>query len=213
MAKKPKKIQSVDSLLAGVERLYLQVMIGIVPPVFFLLAGWWGSLYFVPEEAVKFFALGGLLLGLFLDILRMRRWLRKAYTLPVGWFVVIYLFYSAGLFGFFMGVPVFNALLGIMGGYYVGICLRFAQKDQAEVEIAARRTALFAAAVLAVVCAASWTIAYLDPSTAANINGMFQLTRPISRENILLLSAFAGTGLVALEYFVTRATVKFARFM
>lgn len=213
MAKKPKKIQSVDSLLAGVERLYLQVMIGIVPPVFFLLAGWWGSLYFVPEEAVKFFALGGLLLGLFLDILCMRRWLRKAYTLPVGWFVVIYLFYSAGLFGFFMGVPVFNALLGIMGGYYVGICLRFAQKDQAEVEIAARRTALFAAGMLAAVCAASWTIAYLDPSTAANINGMFHLSRPISRENILLFSAFAGVGLAALEYFITRATVKFARFM
>ena len=213
MAKKSKKFQSVDSLLAGVERLYMQVMIGIVPPVFLLLAGWWGSLYFVPEEAVKFFALGGLLLGLFLDILFMRRWLRKAYTLPAGWFAAVYLFYSAGLFGFFMGVPVFNALLGIMGGYYVGICLRFAQKDKAEVEIAARRTALFAAGMLAAVCAASWTIAYLDPSTAANINGMFHLSRPISRENILLFSAFAGVGLAALEYFITRATVKFARFM
>ncbi len=213
MAKKKMEIRTVDKLLAGVERLFLQVVIGLVPPIFLLLAGWWGSLFFIPERSVKFFALGGLLLGLFLDILFMRRWLRKAYTLPVGWFVVIYLFYSAGLFGFFMGVPVFHVILGVVGGYYVGICLRFAQKDKAEVENAARRTAFFAAGVLAVVCIASWVIAYRDPSTAANINGMFHLSKAISRENILLFSAFAGAGLVVIEYFLTRATVKFARFM
>ncbi len=212
MAKKSDNFQSVDRLLDGVERLYLQVMIGLVPPILFLLAGWWGSLPFVAEDSIKFFALGGLLLGLFMDILFMRRWIRKAYTLPVSWFAAIYLFYSVGMYGFFMGVPIFNLLLGIMGGYYVGICLRHARKEKDEVEQVARRTALFAAGVMALVCLASWVIAYRDPSTAANINGMFHLSNPLSRESILLFSAFAGVGLVALEYFITRAIVKFARF-
>ena len=212
MAKKSENFQSVDRLLDGVERLFLQVMIGLVPPIFFLLAGWWGSLPLVAEESIKYFALGGLLLGLFMDILFMRRWIRKAYTLPVGWFVAVYLFYAVGMFGFFMGVPIFNLLLGIMGGYFVGICLRHARKQKDEVEQAARRTGFFAAGVMALACLASWVIAYRDPSTAANINGMFKLSNPLSSENILLLSAFAGVGLVALEYFITRAIVKFARF-
>ena len=99
-----------------------------------------------------------------------------------------------------------------MGGYYVGICLRHARKQKDEVEQAARRTGFFAAGVMALACLASWVIAYRDPSTAANINGMFKLSNPLSSENILLLSAFAGVGLVALEYFITRAIVKFARF-
>ena len=212
MAKKNENFQSVDRLLAGVERLYLQIMIGLVPPILFLLIGWWGSLPLVAEESIKFFALGGLLLGLLLDIVFMRRWIQKVYTLPVGWFVAVYLFYSVGMFGFFMGVPVFNLLLGVMGGYYVGICLRHARKEKDEVERAARRTGFFAAGVLAVACLASWVIAFRDPSTAANINGMFHLSNPLSRESILLLSAFAAVGLVALEYFITRATVRFARF-
>ncbi len=212
MAKKNENIQSVDHLLAGVERLYLQVMIGLVPPVLFLLMGWWGSLPLVAEESIKYFALGGLLLGLLLDIVFMRRWIRKAYTLPVGWFVAFYIFYAVGMFGFFMGVPILHVLLGIMGGYYVGICLRHARKEKDEVERVARHTALFTAGVMALVCLASWVIAYRDPWTAANINGMLHLSKPLSFESIMLFSACAGVGLVALEYSITRATVRFASF-
>jgi len=42
---------------------------------------------------------------------------------------------------------------------------------------------------------------------------MFNLKSEISRAAILGLSAAAGIGLVAIEYFLTRATVKFARFI
>jgi len=155
MAQKNKPAQTLNNLLAGVERLFLQIMIGLVAPVIFLLAGWWGSIPFVPEESIIFFALGGLLLGIFLDILFLHRWVRKAYSFPVIWFVLIYLFYSICLFGFFMGVPAFNLVMGLVGGYYVGLCMRHAIKDKNEVKSIAKRTALFAAFVLAVACAAS----------------------------------------------------------
>jgi hypothetical protein len=194
MEKKKREIQTADNLLGGVERLFMQVMIGLVPPVFFFLLGWWGSLPFAPEESIKFFALGGLALGLFIDILFMRRWLPKAYSLPVGWFVAFYLFYSIAMFGFFMGVPIFNLILGAVGGYYVGICLRYADKDKGAVERSARRTAFFTAGVLAVACIASWVIASLDASLAANIQGMFNLSKAISRENILLFSVSPEQG-------------------
>jgi hypothetical protein len=213
MAKKQTKVTTVDTMLAGVERLYLQVIIGLLPPALLLLTGWWGSYPFVAEENIKFFALGGVLVGILIDILFLRRWVRKAYTLPLGWFVAIYLIYSVCLFGFFMGVPLPNMLMGIIGGYYVGLCLRYANKDKTEVNQAARRTALFAAGVMALVCIASWVFAFLDASLAANINGMFHLKQALSRERILTYSVFGGIGLVVIDYFLTRWIVKFARFM
>jgi hypothetical protein len=213
MAEQNQKVNSVDKLLAGTERLFLLLMIGLLPVVVLFLLGWWGSLYITSEENIKFFALGGLMLGLLIDILFLRRWVRKAYSLPVGWFVVFYLFYSVCMFGFFMGMPILNVLIGLVGGYYVGLCLRSANKDKAEVEQAAKRTALFAAGVMAVVCLASWMLAFLEPTIAANVQGMLKLEQALSRERILAYSAFGGVGLVIVEYFLTRWMVKFARFM
>ncbi len=213
MAKQNQKVNSVDALLAGTERLFLLLLIGLLPVVVLFLLGWWGSLAITSEENVKFFALGGLMLGLLIDILYLRRWLRKAYSLPLGWFVVFYLFYSVCMFGFLMGLPLLNLFMGLIGGYYVGLCLRYAKKDKAAVEPAAKRTALFAAGVMALVCLASWMIAYLEPTIAANVQGMLKLDQALSRERILTYSAFGGLGLVVIEYFITRWMVKFARFM
>lgn len=213
MAKKVRQTQTVGALLAGAERLFLQIIIGLIAPVVFLLIGWWGSLLFVPEDSIKYFALGGLLVGLFIDMLFLRRWVRKAYTLPKTWFILVYLFYSICLLGFFMGVPVFNLFMGAVGGYYVGMCLRYANKDKTEVNSIARSIALFAAIVLALICIASLTIAYLDQSLAANIQGLFNLSSEVSRETILTVSAFGGILMVIVEYFLTRTMVKFACFM
>ncbi len=157
--------------------------------------------------------MGGLLAGLLLDLLFLRRWVRKAYSLPVVPFVLVYLFYNVCLLGFFMGVPVVNVLMGLVGGYYVGLCLRHTGQDKSAVARSAHRTALFAAGVMALVCLASWLIAYRDPSLAANIQGMFNLGPDFSRERILTYSVAGGVGLVALEYLMTRWMVKFARFM
>jgi hypothetical protein len=213
MAKENQKFNSVDSLLAGTERLFLLLIIGLLPVVVPFLLGWWGSLAITSEENVKYFALGGLMLGILIDILFLRRWVRKAYSLPVGWFVVFYLIYAAFLFGFLMGMPLLHLFLGLIGGYYVGLCLRYANKDKAAVDEAARRTALFAAGVMAVVCLASWMVAYLEPTIAANVQGMLNLKQALSRDRILIYSAIGGLGLVVIEYFITRWTVKFARFM
>jgi hypothetical protein len=213
MARKNKPVSSLNYLLSSVERLFLNIIIGLVAPIILMLAGWWGSLPFVPEGSIMYFALGGLLLGLLVDVLFLRRWVRKAYSFPVAWFVLVYLFYSVCLFGFFMGMPAFNLVMGVMGGYYTGLCLRHANRDQAAVEITARRTALFAAVVLGAVCLASWVLAYQEATIASEIKGMFSLKKEISRETILGLSAAAGIGLVVIEYYLTRAMVRFARFM
>ena len=210
---KDRKVNTVRSLLDGVERVFMMALIGLVAPIIGLLIGWWGSVPFVPETSIKYFALGGLLAGILADTLFLGRWVRKAYALPRTGFVLVYLFYSIGLFGFFMGIPVLNLFLGITAGYYVGICLRHKDADQPVVDKSAHQTALFAAAVMAVICIASLLIAYLDASLPANIQGLFNLEKTISKPVILAYSSLGGILLVVLEYFLTRATVKFSRFI
>lgn len=70
---------SLDKLMGRIERLFLAVVIGILPPVLFFLGGWWGSTPFVPEKQIPYYALGGLSVGLRLDIFfsgngRIERW-------------------------------------------------------------------------------------------------------------------------------------------
>ncbi len=213
MPGKTKKYATLNSMLAGIEKLFLSVVTGLVFPILLGLAGWWGSLPFVPESSIVYFALGGFLLGVLVDVVFLGSWVRKALSLPLIWPVLVYLFYSVGMFGFFMGVPAFNVMMGPLGGYYVGMRLRAANTQKDEVDRMAGQAGFFTAFILAIACAASLVIAALDPFLEANINGMFALANPISRTAILALSAAAGMGLVVLEYFITRAAVKFARFL
>ena len=213
MSGKTKKYSTLNVMLAGMERLFLMIIIGLVFPILLGLVGWWGSLPFVPERSIIYFALGGFMLGVLVDMVFLRFWTRNALRLPLIWPVLIYLFYSVGMFGFFMGVPAFNVAMGPVGGYYMGMRLRAKNSDKDEVEKTARQAGLFAALILAVACTASLVIAWLDPSLEANISGMFALTKPISKTTILALSGAAGVGLIILEYAITRAAVKFARFL
>ena len=212
MPGKTKKYSTLNTMLAGMERLFLMIMIGLVFPILLGLAGWWGSLPFVPENAIIYFALGGFMLGVLVDMVFLRFWTRNALRMPLIWPVLIYLFYSVGMFGFFMGVPAFNVIMGPVGGYYMGMRLRAKISDKDEVEKTAKQTGLFTALILAVACAASLVIAWLDPSLEANISGMFALAQPISKAPSSRFQARLGW-LVVLEYAITRAAVKFARFL
>lgn len=213
MQSKTRKYSTLNTMLAGMERLFLMIMIGLVFPILLGLAGWWGSLPFVPESSITYFALGGFMLGVLVDLAFLRSWARNALRLPLIWPVIIYLFYSVCMFGFFMGVPAFNAVMGLIGGYYMGMRLRAKNSDKQEVEHAAGQTGLFAALILAAACAASLLVAWLDPYLEANISGMLALAKPISKTAILAISGAAGAGLVVLEYAIARAAVKFARFL
>jgi hypothetical protein len=213
MAKKVKKYSTLDSMLAGIEKLFLSVIIGLVFPILLSLAGWWSSIPFVPEKSILYFALGGFMLGVLVDMVFLRFWTRNALRFPLLWPALVYLFYSVGMFGFFMGVPAFNFILGPIGGYLMGMRLRSSSAQKDEVEQTARRTGLFTAFILAVACIASITIAALSPSLKGDISGMFALSNPMSRTAILSLSAIAGIGMVILEYAITRAAVRFARFL
>lgn len=204
---------TLNDLLARIERLFLSVIIGFIFPILIGLIGWWGSIPFVSEDRILVYAMLGVLTGVLLDLLFLRRLTAKALTASILWPVAAYLFYSVVVFGFFMGVPVFNLLLGPVWGYFMGMRLRAERADKPAVAKAARQSAIFTSAVLAFAFLAALVIAYLDPSLEANIQGMFSLVEPIGKPTIFGLSAVGVLVLVLVEFLLTRAAVKFASFM
>ena len=212
MKNKSEGFRSLARLLAAAEKLYLTVVIGLILPAAFLLAGWWGSLPFAQEEHIRTCALGGFLLGLALNLVFLKRWTLSALSAPLVWPALIYLFYSVCVFGFFMGVPIGNFALGPLGGYYMGMRLRHQGADAAASRHGAHAAGIFSALILTAFCAAALLLASRDAYLAENIRGMLNLFIPIQKSTILLLSFFTGIGLSVIEYFLTRAVVRFALF-
>ncbi|MGD0342802.1 MAG: hypothetical protein ABSA76_13950 [Bacteroidales bacterium] len=66
------------------------------------------------ETHAPFYALIGLSSGLLIDLIFLKRLINKLYVLPI-WFVAgIYIFYNICVYGFFMGFPVFQCIIGIV---------------------------------------------------------------------------------------------------
>jgi hypothetical protein len=185
------------------EKFFLYFILGAVAPILCLLIGWWSSIPFVSEPQIKWFALTGLVLGILLDLIFLPSWVKKVYQIP--WFValVIYLFYQVGMFGFFMGVPVFNLFLAFPAGFYVG--KRIGKNFQAEFKIS-----LFAATIMAVISSASAVFALTDKYTAAGLKAIFNLSFLPSEQQLWFLTLTGGVTLVILAYLLARAGFKTA---
>ena len=98
-------------------------------PLAGLLVGWWGSYALLPERWIPFGALSGLFLGILADIFMLKKLLDSAHQLGRILWVAVFLFYTIGVFGFFMGVPLFNAFLAIPAGFIVGAKLARQKAD------------------------------------------------------------------------------------
>lgn len=192
------------------EKVFLLLVFGGIAPIGFFLCGWWGAYLYAPEKLIPFFALGGLTLGLLLDVLFLRRWLQMAYRFHPVILVAIFLFYSVGMFGFFMGVPLFNTLLGPLAGFYTGRRIKATNPSDRKAII--HRISLFTAFVLALACLAALFLAAGEPTLSANVHSMVLdmtgLNINMDNRTILVFSSIAGIGLVIAEYYLTRLVIK-----
>lgn len=191
-----------------VETILLSAIFGSVFPILCFLIAWWGFGSFVSGSALKYYVLGGLLVGIVIDVLYLGKWLVNAYRLNLVWMAVIYLIYSIGIYWFLKGVPVLNFLMGLFAGFYMGLRALEEQRTPAEAEQIFKRTAFFASFILAIVCCLSLWLAATDTTTAASINATFALEQPLSQEKVLTLYAVGEIVMVILEYYITRAMAR-----
>ncbi len=195
-------------MIPKLERFGLGLILGPLAPLAGLLVFWWAAYAGLPESWIPYAALAGLLLGILADVFFLKRWVGMAHRLGSKSWAVIFLFYSMGFFGFFMGVPVFNAALALPAGFVVGGKLASESADRLRVRKAAWQTAWFTTGVLALVCAASAFAALASASTASDLKGMLGLGFEVTQGMILGLILVGGALLLAVNAGLTFLSVR-----
>ena len=191
-----------------IERAAIGVLFGAVPIIMCFLTGWWISIPFVPESWISLCALAGLLVGLLVDLLFLKTWVRQAYSRkPLVW-MLVYVFYSFGMFGFFMGVPVFNIALALPAGFFIGGWLAHNRADFTSMKKVARHSAVFTTSVLALICLASATIALASSSTAFDLQHMLSLSVQVTPAMIMGIILGGGIFILILQWWLTIMSVE-----
>ena len=194
--------------MRNVENAVIGIVFGAVPVIACFLAGWWISIPLVPESRIFQCALAGLLLGILVDVIFLRSWIRRAYSMKAWVWMTIYVFYSIGLFGFFMGVPVFNVMLALPAGVFVGRRLAYSGADTTRVQKTARQVAVFTASILGLVCITSASIALASRSTASDLQRMLGLPFQVTPMMIIGIILSGGAMLLALDWWLTNKSVE-----
>jgi hypothetical protein len=193
------------------ERFVIAAALGGVPPIAGLIAGWWGSVPLLPEHWIWLSALLGLLAGVTVDVIWLRRWVLRAADLAWWIWALVYGFYAVGIFGLFMGVPLFNVALGLPAGVVVGCRLARSARSSDDLARASRRASAFTTGVLGLICTASALIALSDPWTADNLRGLLGLRFEVTSGMIIGLILVGGAGLLATEWGVTALMIRWAQ--
>ena len=189
------------------ERFILNFLFGMVIPVLCFLIFWWTTLLFTQnEKTIAIVSLSGLCLGLIIDFLIYYFFKPDIFKLSKPILIIIYLFYNAWLFGFFMGVPVFHLAFGIIAGFYWMKRLIY-QNEIKDYKREIYRTSLFTSIVIGVVCLFSAVIALLSESTPSDLQGMFHLSFKISMPLLVCFIIAGGLILIIAQYYLTRATM------
>jgi hypothetical protein len=192
-----------------IERIVLGLILAPLAPIAGLLGFWWISYAFLPERWIILCAISGLGLGILADIFILKNLVERAYRLnPVFWLAVL-LFYSVGTFGFFMGMPVFNAALAIPTGFIVGGKLARETVDSVRLRHASLQACILTTALMTLVCAASAFFALVSPSTPSDLRGMLGLGFEVTPVMILALILVGGAGLLAINWLLTGLAVRF----
>jgi len=186
-----------------IERIIFGLILAPLAPLAGFMAAWWFSYSVLTEKWIPFGTLFGLGLGILADVFILKRLIMRAPQLKLIFWVAVFLFYTVGVFGMFMGVPVFNALLAIPAGFVIAAKLELQTPAPAGIGLAARRTAWFTTAVLFFICAASAFIALVSPSTASDLKGMLGLGFEVTREMIVGLIVVGGLVLLAFNWVLT----------
>jgi hypothetical protein len=201
-------IQENSGMKIKIERFIIGVLLAPPAPLAFFLLGWWGSYEFMPEKLIPYGAIGGLILGILIDILILQRLIDRYDKLGMAFWSVVYLFYSIVIFGFFMGVPIFNSLLSLPAGMLIGSILVAENADINRAYKTVRRTAWFCTAVLMLVCIASATIALLSESTASDLQSMLGLGFEVTPGMILGLIGIGGLVLLVSGWLMANTAVR-----
>jgi len=192
--------------MKSIERVFLYAVLGFPPPVLGMLLGWWGAYLIAPNQAEVIAGTVGLGIGILLDIIFLNKLVDRAYRLNLWIWLGLFIFYGIGLFGFFMGVPIFLLGLAPPAGFFSVARFASLHGDEGSWRTEVKRIQLITTGVVLLGCIASAVIALQDPYTAANLEGLLRLNFAVTQGMIVALILTGGAGLLALFWWLTRWT-------
>jgi hypothetical protein len=191
------------------EKVALGSILAPLAPLSGFLGFWWSSYALLPERWIPFCAISGLALGVLADIFILKRLIARAFQYGMIFWIAIFLFYTVGLFGFFMGMPVFNAALAIPVGFIVGGKLAREMADGPRVRSAALRACILTTTVLTFICATSAILALSEATLPAQLEEMLALPFMVTWSMIWGIILIGGVGLLAVNWLLTDVSVRF----
>mgnify|MGYP000963263601 FL=1 len=196
-------------MLTWLDRMSSRLVLGAVAPVVLFLTGWWGTLAVLGDSpAIAPAALGGLVFGLVLDLTLLRPRLDSLFDLGPRALCGLAGFYSVMIYGFFMGFPVCNLLVGIVGGYVAGRSAALRGLSAGRASRVARITAVVSTSILAALCVATGWMALGEPTIGAQLRGMLGLPFEVTMPMIYATILGGGAALLAAEYGGTILTAR-----
>lgn len=197
--------------MSTIESALTALIIGPVVPIALFLLGWWTSFSVIPEGLVPVVCLVCLAIGGAIDIVFLRRWVRSAYSWNEKLLLAIFLFYSVCVFGFFMGVPVFNLAVGAVAGLFWGRTLSHLNANREQACAGAIKAARISALAIGLVSLASAYFATRDlADTARNLQGMLGLPFTPTNQMVIALIGIGGPALITVQYWMTKKAALWA---
>jgi hypothetical protein len=176
------------------------------PVISFFLLFWWGGYFLNYRAQLPGIAISGLIIGSIVCALTISNWLRRTYTQKTWLLICLYLFYMIGIFGFFMGVPVFNIIPGVLAAIYLSRKTIVHNLKSSDYNKLLNKLQIFMAAGLLLVCIFSAFLALSDQSTGANIKGMLGLPFTVTTGMIWGIIVIGGAALLAAQYLIIKVT-------
>ena len=200
------------------ESIAILIVIAILCPLLLFVLFWWGSaglamsqILPIPEVVIPITAFVGLAIGVFLDVLYLKKWVAMFYDAELVLMMLLYICCSIFAVAMFMGLPVGNLILGTLAGLYAG---RRAYHNETEREAflkKVKRTGLFTAIVTGLEALPigifalneDWVVEWLKHITrmdTATVTGIFGIGM------ILVLCAV----LMAIQFWCTKTMARIA---
>lgn len=149
----------------------------------------------------------GLLLGVLIDLKFLKSWISHRFDLPIWFLAVIYIIYNIFVYGFFMGLPVFNVFLGLIAGYYFGnrICFKNVESDK-HLKII-HQVSLFTGLIMTLICISSGFLALVNNEAAGMIKNVLGLDFEVTKSTVWTIVLIGGLILILTNIFLARITM------
>ena len=191
------------------DKFISMIIIGVLAPTILLVLFWWGSIPFVEDDSlIMCFAYVGLVTGIVLDFTLFKKHLSRLFQLPLFLLIGIALYYSLMVYGFFMGFPLFNVLVGIASVYIMAKRAVFTRQSQSERSKSIRHTFIFSAGLLFFFCVCTALLALGEPTITDEVQGMLGLPFSVTTGMIWTLILAGGAFLLLLQYLISRSIVR-----